>query len=84
MLEPPDYRQCQCLIRPAHSPLSFGPRPKYQRCDLTPAYLATEVVPGEDGVCGVMTLCMECAIKMMENADLRKRVRLEPIPHVDV
>jgi hypothetical protein len=76
---PPDYERCQCMITPAHGPFRLGPPEKPQQCTATPAWLAVELKPGADGLCGAMSLCNDCAKQMMEDADLRARVQLQPI-----
>lgn len=78
-LIPPDYNRCQCEITPAHGPFRLGPRPRPERCENKPDFLAVEIVPGKDGVHGSMTLCVGCAKVMLEDADLRARVQLQPI-----
>lgn len=78
-LIPPDFSRCQCEIRPAHGPFRLGPKPKHERCSSPPSFLAVEVVPGADGQHGSMTLCLPCAQQMLEDADLRARVQLQPI-----
>lgn len=78
-LTPPDYTQCQAEIRPAHGPFVLGPRPRYARCTAAPAFLAVEVVAGADGQHGSMSLCLDCSKVMLDDADLRKRVQLQPI-----
>lgn len=56
-LEPVDLERCQCEETPAHSFMTFGPKPKTQRCDQKPVWVATENKPGEDGLMGSMSLC---------------------------
>lgn len=78
-LIPPDFEQCQVLIRPAHGAFVLGPRPSYARCERAPVWLAVETKPGADGLHGSMTLCQQCAEKLLESAELRARVQLQPI-----
>lgn len=56
-LEPVDLERCQCEETPAHSFMSFGPRPKPDRCNQKPVWVATENKPGKDGLMGSMSLC---------------------------
>lgn len=56
-LEPIDLKRCQCEVTQAHSFMSFGPRPKPDRCNQKPVWIATEVQPGPDGLRGSMSLC---------------------------
>ncbi len=78
-LTPPDMKQCQAEIRPAHGPFVLGPRPRFARCASAPVFLAVEIRPGADGMHGSMSLCLPCAKVMLEDADLRARVQLQPI-----
>ncbi len=78
-LTPPDFDQCQAVFVPAHSPFGFGPPPGERRCKIKPVWLAREVVPGDDGLCGEMTLCAGCADKLLEQAELASRVKLRAI-----
>ena len=78
-LTPPDYERCQCEIRPGHGPFRLGPRPKPARCESKPVFIAVEVVAGADGLRGAMSLCLECTKIMLDDADLRARVQLQPI-----
>lgn len=78
-LIPPNYDHCQASITPAHGPFVLGPKPRPHQCNEPPAWLAVEVVAGRDGRHGAMTLCNECAKVMMDDADLRARVQLQPI-----
>lgn len=65
-LIPADPTRCQAEIRPAHSPLAFGPRPKMERCKNVPVVIATETKPGQDGLTGSMSVCAECLVVMLE------------------
>lgn len=76
-LIPPDYERCQALRLPG-SFMTLGPR-KWERCSKAPDFIAVEVVPGDDGLCGSMSLCLACAERMMKHEDLRKRIQLQPI-----
>ena len=78
-LIPPDYQRCQCEITPAHGPFRLGPRPQPARCKNPPSWLAVELIAGNDGQYGAMCLCTSCAETMLEDADLRARVQLQPI-----
>ena len=71
-LEPPDEKQCQCMITPAHSPFAFGPRPKPQRCKNPTAFIATEPpVNGKvQGSMGVCDTCVEELKKQMPDVIL--------------
>lgn len=64
-LTPPDLERCQADIRPAHSFMTLGPRPSYERCREKPTVIAKEKKPGEDGQCGSMTLCTGCLLQFM-------------------
>lgn len=80
-LIPPDPKQCQVMIRPAHGPFVLGPKPKYARCTNKPEWLAVEVVPDDkDGQCGSMSVCNSCAQVMMKDPTLRARVELRKLP----
>jgi hypothetical protein len=76
-LIPPDFERCQCEQR-SGSFMTLGPR-KMVRCESTPVWLAVEIIAGKDGRHGAMTLCQPCAEVMLENADLRVRVQLQPL-----
>jgi len=76
-LIPPDMDRCQAEQRHG-SFMTLGPRPMV-RCDSQPDFIAVEVVAGADGQYGSMSLCLSCAKAMLEDADLRKRVQLQPI-----
>lgn len=76
-LIPPDYDRCQCEIKQG-SFMTLGPR-RMERCANKPVWLAVELVAGEDGQCGSMSLCNDCAKVMLDVPDLRKRVQLQPI-----
>lgn len=79
-LIPPDFAQCQAYPNVARwGPWTLGPRPKPVRCTRTPVWLAVEIVAGDDGKHGSMTLCQECAELMLEIKSLRERVQLQPI-----
>lgn len=58
--------------------MTLGPR-TWVRCEAKPDFLAVEVVAGADGQHGAMSLCLACAEVMLKDADLRKRVQLQPI-----
>lgn len=79
-LEPADPERCQTEIRPSHSFMTLGPRPKAQRCPNKPVMIAREVKPGVDGQCGEMSVCQSCAQAMWQDLDLRERVKFEPLP----
>lgn len=79
-LIPPDFDRCQAFPDVArHSFMTLGPRPTPVRCDQKPVWLAVEIKPGRDGLHGSMTVCQSCCELMMESADLRARVQLQPI-----
>lgn len=65
-LTPPDLERCQAEIRPAHSFMTLGPRPSYERCREKPTAIVKELKPGEDGQCGSMALCTGCLIQFMQ------------------
>lgn len=54
---------------------------RIERCAAVPVWLAVELIAGKDGLRGAMTLCSQCCEKMLENADLRRRVQLQPMFH---
>lgn len=79
-LIPPDFNQCQACPNVArHSFMTMGPMPKPIRCADKPVWLAVEVKPDKDGLCGSMTLCQPCAALMLESRSMRERVQLQPI-----
>lgn len=78
-LIPPDYNRCQCEITEAHGPFVLGPKPRPARCHNEPVYIAVETIPGRDGRCGAMSLCLSCAKVMLDDENLAKRVQLQPI-----
>lgn len=80
-LIPPDMDHCQCEITEPHRPFIMGGecRPRPRQCGEMPAWLVVEIVPGADGLHGSMTLCNNCAKVMLDRADLRARVQLQPI-----
>lgn len=57
-LDPPDLKQCQSETLEG-SFMTLGPR-SYVRCSNKPTHIVKEVVPGEDGRRGSMSLCGEC------------------------
>ena len=76
-LTPPDPERCQAnpnVLR--WSPFSLGPMPEPVRCSNPAAWLAEEVRPGKDGLCGAMTLCEGCADLMRGYPDFMRRVGL--------
>lgn len=77
VLVPPDMERCQAMHRPG-SFMTLGPR-AWTRCEAKPDFLAVELVAGVDGQHGSMSLCLACAEVMLKDADLRKRVQLQPI-----
>ncbi len=63
-LTPPDPKYCQCEVRPAHSFMTLGPRPKARQCKAKPKYIIAET-KATDGEYGTMTLCPECKDKFI-------------------
>jgi hypothetical protein len=59
-IEPVDLERCQADIRPAHSFMTLGPRPPWERCKNKPTVIIKEVKPGEDDLKGSMSLCSDC------------------------
>lgn len=53
----PDLTRCEVEVIPSYSPFQFGPREDPRRCDEAPRWLATEKLPGEDGLHGRMSMC---------------------------
>lgn len=59
--DPVDPNQCMALLPVRHTAFSFGPPPKTQpRCTNVPKYVVNEIVKGEDGEYGAMSLCPDC------------------------
>lgn len=78
-LTPPDFKRCQAERR-IYQPFVMGGKVnRVERCESPPDFLAVEIKPGEDGLRGSMSLCLACSKVMLENADLRARVQLQPI-----
>lgn len=77
-LIPPDIERCQCEITSGNF-MTLGGTRQTKRCTEKPVYIATEVLPGEDGQCGAMSLCKGCAQEMLRDEDLIARVNLTVI-----
>jgi hypothetical protein len=78
-LTPPDLLRCQCDVGAlAHSPFTLGPMMSHL-CGEPPVWLAVEVLPGKDGLCGSMSLCQKHADVLLSSAVFRNRVNLQPI-----
>lgn len=75
-LIPPDYEQCQAIITDGHNAFRIGPPPVPRRCTEKPVLLAVELVAGEDGKTGSMTLCLECSFALLKDPVLSKRTML--------
>jgi hypothetical protein len=83
-LIPPDHEQCQANPNVlTWTPFSLGPMPAPVRCTARPVWLASEVVPGADGLCGSMSLCDSCANLMLNFPDYQRRIQLIPINRED-
>lgn len=54
-LIPPDLKRCQAEIGGA-----FMLGPGRMRCENAPDVVVKETKPGEDGLCGSMSLCFSC------------------------
>lgn len=79
-LIPPDFKRCQAYPNVArHSFMTLGPMPTPRRCENAPVWLAVEMVPGKDGLHGSMTVCQDCCKLMMESAEMRRRIQIQPI-----
>lgn len=61
-LEPPDPKRCQADKREGgpYSFMTLGPLPPMKRCKNKPTVIVKETKPGDDGLCGAMSLCDEC------------------------
>ena len=60
-LTPPDPKRCQGE-KPI-GPFRLGGRTGgFERCGDKPIVILTEVDPGEDGLCGAMSLCTACLV----------------------
>jgi hypothetical protein len=59
-LIPPDHEQCQAEKPNGYTFMTLGGRPGRVRCENKPITIATEVVLGQDGSRGSMSLCAEC------------------------
>ena len=69
-LEPPDLKQCQVEVPNGHSFMSLGGKPGRVRCTKKPSYLATERFAGKDGQFGSMTMCADCFLVFIKQADI--------------
>lgn len=78
-LIPADPKQCQCEITPAHGAFRLGPRPRPERCTNEPTFIVTELIAGDDGLKGEMSLCASCAAELMKKPEIASRVQLTPI-----
>lgn len=65
-LIPPDRKQCQAEKPNGYSFMTLGGTPGLVRCKNKPTVIAHENKPAEDGRKGSMSLCDECAKKMIE------------------
>lgn len=63
-LTPPDPKQCQAEVPNGNSFMTLGGRPGRERCTNKPLWIATEKVPGADGLTGSMSLCQRCREQM--------------------
>ena len=60
-LTPVDLFRCQTEITTTLGPFRLGGPPKTTtRCTKEPTMVATEINPGEDGLCGSMSVCDSC------------------------
>lgn len=90
-LTPPDLKCCQAE-KPGNGPFTIGgaignPKNGYRvRCDAVPTVIVTEREPGDDGLCGSMSLCDGChgEFQKMFGVDSRDvfttALKLEPEP----
>jgi len=65
-LTPPDLTRCQAEKPNDESFMTIGGGPKRVRCTVKPTVIATEKMPGPDGLRGSMSLCSACAVKLEE------------------
>lgn len=59
-LIPADKAQCQAEIPNGENAFTLGGGHKMVRCTNKPAWIATELKPGADGLIGSMSMCDEC------------------------
>lgn len=67
---PPDFNACQTVVREAHDPFVFGPRPNSRPCGNPPSWLALESEPDDLGRRGSMCVCDDCRRHMPPGAIL--------------
>jgi hypothetical protein len=68
-LIPVNYEQCQAEHSNGVGPFTLGGVPKMVQCTNKPAFIAHENEPGEDGLKGAMSLCLDCAVVFKEQMD---------------
>lgn len=59
-LIPPDLKRCQAEMSNGYSFMTFGGVPGMVRCKNKPIVIIKDIVPGDDGLIGSMTLCASC------------------------
>jgi len=64
-LTPPDLERCQAEKSNGWNFMTLGGRREMARCDNEPTTIVRELVPGEDGLKGSMSLCTECLVQFM-------------------
>lgn len=78
-LIPADPQRCQAEQKIYQPFVMGGSVRRTERCTALPVFIAVELKPGADGRRGSMSLCLKCAKVMLDDADLRQRVQLQPV-----
>ena len=74
-MTPVDPKRCQAFSKQG-SFMTLGPR-NWERCELSPAVILSEIKPGLDGKKGSMSLCEDCLLVFKKlNPDWKKCVTI--------
>lgn len=78
-LIPVDYQRCQTLVPSGNTFITFGGTTGLVPCENAARYVATERVPGPEGLRGAMSVCERCKAYLIgiKGADYATFVKIE-------